>query len=105
MTGKQKSFRIVVLSCITVIYEDKQRNFWVADYYSGLNLFDREKGIIIASYSQKDGLASNYILGILEDDHNNLWIGTETGLSKFNTKTRTFRNYYKEDGLPDIGSH
>ena len=54
-----------------------------------------------ANYNQKDGLASNFILGILEDDHNNLWINTEIGLSKFNTKTRTFRNYYKEDGLPD----
>ncbi len=72
----------------------------MSDYFSGLNLFDREKGTVSASYNQKDGLVSNYILGILEDDHNNLWISAENGLSKFNINTRTFRNYYKEDGLP-----
>jgi signal transduction histidine kinase/ligand-binding sensor domain-containing protein/DNA-binding response OmpR family regulator len=89
------------LSCISVIYEDKQKNFWIADYYSGLNLFDREKGKAIASYGKKNGLGANYILGILEDDHNHLWICTENGLSKFNKRTKTIRNYYKEDGLPD----
>jgi signal transduction histidine kinase/ligand-binding sensor domain-containing protein/AraC-like DNA-binding protein len=99
---KTEKFSYIGLSSIMFMYEDKQRNFWVADYYSGLNLVDREKGLIIANYNQKDGLAYNFILGILEDDHNNLWISTQNGLSKFNTKTRTFRNYCKEDGLPDI---
>jgi signal transduction histidine kinase/ligand-binding sensor domain-containing protein/DNA-binding response OmpR family regulator len=84
-----------------VIYEDRQKNFWVSDYLSGLNLFDREKGIVLSNYSKKDGLASNVIQGILEDDNDNLWICSENGLSKFNKRTKTFRNYYKEDGLPD----
>jgi signal transduction histidine kinase/ligand-binding sensor domain-containing protein/DNA-binding response OmpR family regulator len=83
------------------IYEDKLKNFWVTDYFSGLNLFDREKGIVLSNYSKKDGLAANAIQGILEDDNDNLWICTENGLSKFNKRTKTFRNYYKEDGLPD----
>lgn len=98
---RTEKFSYCGLNSIVGIYEDKQGNFWVADYYIGLNLFDREKGIITATYGREDGLGSNYILGILEDDHNNLWIGTEHGLSKFSTNTRTFRNYYKEDGLPD----
>ena len=89
------------LLCVTEIFEDKKRNLWVADYFSGLNLFDREKGKIIASYNQKDGLSYNAIAGILEDDHNNLWIGTQNGLSKFPIEKRTFKNYYKEDGIPD----
>jgi len=84
-----------------VICEDKQKNFWVSDYYTGLNLFDRKNVKVVASYGRKDGLASNSIVGFLEDDQNNLWIATEFGLSKFNIKTRSFRNYYKEDGLPD----
>jgi signal transduction histidine kinase/DNA-binding response OmpR family regulator/ligand-binding sensor domain-containing protein len=84
-----------------VLYEDKQKNFWVTDYLSGLILFDREKGKVIASYGKKDGLSANYILGILEDDHNNLWICTSNGLSKFNIGTKTIRNYYMEDGFSD----
>jgi signal transduction histidine kinase/ligand-binding sensor domain-containing protein/DNA-binding response OmpR family regulator len=83
-----------------MIYEDKQRNFWIEEGFSTLNLFNREKDTIISSFSQSDGLASGYILGILEDDQNNLWISTNIGLSRFNINAKTFRNYYKEDGLP-----
>jgi signal transduction histidine kinase/ligand-binding sensor domain-containing protein/DNA-binding response OmpR family regulator len=100
-TRKTEKFTQCGFTSNYIIYEDKQKNFWVADYYTGLNLFDREKDTVIASYGEEDGLASNSIIGILEDDHNNLWIVTEFGLSKFNIKTRTFRNYYKEDGLPN----
>jgi signal transduction histidine kinase/ligand-binding sensor domain-containing protein/DNA-binding response OmpR family regulator len=98
---KTEKFLYSALNLIGPIYEDKEGNFWVADYFTGLNLYDREKGAVIASYGQEEGLASNSIIGILEDDQNNLWIATAFGLSKFNIKTRTFRNYYKEDGLPD----
>jgi signal transduction histidine kinase/ligand-binding sensor domain-containing protein/DNA-binding response OmpR family regulator len=87
--------------CINAIYEDNKGNLWVADFPSGLNLFDREKGIIKDRYTLKDGLASNDIQGILEDNQNNLWLSAEIVLSKFNKKLKTFGNYYKEDGLPD----
>ena len=98
---KTEKFSNSGLISINGIYEDKQKNFWVADYFSGLNLFNRENNTVIASYGREKGLPSSFILGILEDDHNNLWISTENGLSKFNTTTRTFRNYYKQDGLPE----
>jgi signal transduction histidine kinase/ligand-binding sensor domain-containing protein/DNA-binding response OmpR family regulator len=87
--------------CINAIYEDNKGNLWVADFPSGLNLFDCEKGIITARYTLKDGLASNDIQGILEDNQNNLWLSAEVVLSKFDKKLKTFRNYYKDDGLPD----
>ena len=29
----------------------------------------------------------------------NLWIGTECGLNKFNIKEESFINYYEQDGL------
>jgi signal transduction histidine kinase/ligand-binding sensor domain-containing protein/DNA-binding response OmpR family regulator len=99
---KTEKFSHCGFKTINSIYEDEMGKLWVGDFYVGLNLYDREKGAIINSYNQKDGLASNYILGILEDNHNNLWISTQNGLSKFNTTTRTFRNYFKEDGLPDL---
>jgi signal transduction histidine kinase/ligand-binding sensor domain-containing protein/DNA-binding response OmpR family regulator len=98
---KTEKFSYICLNSIAKIYEDTQKNFWVTDYYTGLNLFNRENGTITATYSLEDGLPSNFILGILEDDNNNLWLETQNGLSKFNTISRTFRNYYKEDGLPE----
>ena len=96
-----EKFTYCGLNTIMGIFEDKNKNFWVGDYFSGLNLFDRDDNQVIASYGQKDGLAHNAIQGIMEDDHNNLWISTELGLSKFSIENRNFKNYTREDGLPD----
>ena len=46
-----------------------------------------------------DGLPSNVIYGILEDNSGNLWISTNYGICKFNPKARTFKNYNYKDGL------
>ena len=39
------------------------------------------------------------IFGILEDEHENLWLSTNKGISKFNPITGLFRNYDVRDGL------
>ncbi|MCP4610029.1 MAG: response regulator, partial [Planctomycetes bacterium] len=46
-----------------------------------------------------DGLSSDSIYGILEDNKGNLWMSTNNGLSKLNPKTETFTNYEQRDGL------
>ncbi len=49
-------------------------------------------------------------MGILEDNHHNLWISTKNGLSRFNPKEiddkgvalpSAFKNYYSNDGFQD----
>jgi signal transduction histidine kinase len=51
------------------------------------------------SYGEREGLSASSVLGILEDRHGNLWVGTDGGLSRFNPPTKTFTNYYETDGL------
>ncbi|MBK7761874.1 MAG: hypothetical protein IPI46_00690 [Bacteroidetes bacterium] len=51
-------------------------------------------------YSTKNGLPNNVVYAILSDDFGNLWMSTNQGLSCFNIKQKTFRNYTNEDGLP-----
>ena len=85
---------------ITALHEDILGNFWMGEYTTGLNLYDRGKDSIIANYSHSDGLACDAIQQILEDDHNNLWLPTENGLSRFNVVSRTFKNLSETDGLP-----
>jgi signal transduction histidine kinase len=81
------------------IYEDQNGTLWVGTYGGGLNkMTDREKGIF-KSYREKDGLPNDAIYGILEDNHGNLWLSTNNGISKFNPKTKTFKNYDIDDGL------
>ncbi len=50
-------------------------------------------------YTIRDGLSSNVIKSIIEDDDGNLWLGTSEGISFFDVKSKVFSNYSKEDGL------
>ena len=94
-----ETFEYCGFNCVQSIYEDKTGNFWVSDFYSGLNLFDRKTKKVIKNFGRKDGLLSYSFFGILEDDHNNLWIKTDNGLFKFNTETRSIKRYTTKDGL------
>ena len=61
-------------------------------------MIDREMGIF-KSYRVKDGLPNDVIYGILEDNLGHLWLSTNNGLSEFDPKTETFKNYDVDDGL------
>ena len=50
-------------------------------------------------YSVKEGLAQSSVYAVIQDHQGYLWIGTASGLSKFNGKD--FINYTTEDGLSD----
>ncbi|CAN0540131.1 unnamed protein product, partial [Scytosiphon promiscuus] len=53
--------------------------------------------------------SNNYINGILEVDHQNLWISTNKGISKFDKNTNQFQNFHTKDGLQseefNVGSY
>jgi len=83
----------------TAFYEDQKENFWLGTWHNGIYLFDRSKEIPIYNITQKDGLANNQVRSMLGDDSGNLWIGTDNGLSKFDPKTRTIKNYFTQDGF------
>jgi signal transduction histidine kinase/ligand-binding sensor domain-containing protein/CheY-like chemotaxis protein len=80
------------------MYEDRFGFFWVGTYGGGLNRMDRKKGNFI-NYAARNGLPDDMIYGLQEDNKGNLWISTNSGLVKFDTKTKTFRNYDALDGL------
>jgi len=89
---------IPVNSAIRAIHEDKFKNLWIGTEGGGLLLFDRKKQKF-TRYIVADGLPSNSILNILEDNEGNLWCSTFNGLSKFNSQQKKFKNYYATDGL------
>jgi ligand-binding sensor domain-containing protein len=65
----------------------------------GLNAFDK-KTKLFKHYSSANGLPSDAILSVLEDEEKNLWLATENGLCKFNPEQNTFFTYDVTDGLP-----
>ncbi|HLP60260.1 MAG TPA: two-component regulator propeller domain-containing protein, partial [Candidatus Deferrimicrobium sp.] len=80
------------------LHEDTSGILWIGTWGGGLNRFDPETATF-SYFGTADGLPSNAIYGILEDDQGNLWISSTRGLSKFNPKDRSFKNYTERDGL------
>jgi signal transduction histidine kinase/ligand-binding sensor domain-containing protein/DNA-binding response OmpR family regulator len=85
---------------VSCILEDSEGNIWVGTQGEGINKFDKSSGRF-THYKEVDGLPNNVIYGMIEDDSGNLWISTNKGLSRFNYRLNTFRNYDIEDGLQD----
>ena len=83
---------------IICLFEDSHHRIWAGTRYSGLNRFvpatNSFQRITVA-----DGLPSNTVVSIQEDQRGFLWLGTEKGLSKLDPERRTCVNYDRTDGL------
>jgi signal transduction histidine kinase/ligand-binding sensor domain-containing protein/AraC-like DNA-binding protein/ActR/RegA family two-component response regulator len=96
---KPDSTRIEYDFAARVVFEDSQGRIWIgADGDNGLMRFEIQDGVV-QFYQIQDGLPSNQVYGILEDDSRNLWISTGRGLSKFDPDNEVFTNYKAEDGI------
>lgn len=84
---------------INCIEEDSAGNIWVGLYYGGLSKYDVKQKAFNKIYTTKNGLASNNVVGILEDHKAQLWISTSNGLSRFNPRNEVFQTYTTSDGL------
>lgn len=72
---------------------------WLGSNVHGLLKFDIAKQEIVGQYLDNDGLANNTIYEIEADSAGTLWISTNHGISHFDPKTETFRNYDHSDGI------
>jgi len=84
---------------INCVREDAGGIIWIGSYYGGLTRYDRASNTF-STFTRKDGLPNDNVLGILDDERGNLWISTSNGLSRFDTARRSFKNYTVADGLP-----
>jgi ligand-binding sensor domain-containing protein/signal transduction histidine kinase len=78
---------------------EQQGILWIGTE-GGLNRFDPKTGSF-KYYLQKDGLPSDVVYSILEDNLGNLWMSTMNGLVKFTftTKDNYFTSFDIGDGL------
>lgn len=83
---------------INCILEDSNGNIWTGLNDGGLARYD-EKNNSFVRYTEKDGLPNSNVIGILEDDKNNLWLSTDNGLVKFDPAKKSFQTYTFIDGL------
>jgi signal transduction histidine kinase/ligand-binding sensor domain-containing protein len=98
--SKTNSFKKYIFrdNVIAAFCKDKDGNLWVGTSTNGI-FFCKPDGTIICTYDISSGLPSNIIQSIIEDNSGNIWISSNGGISRFDSKTRKFRNYSKEDGL------
>ncbi len=89
---------------ILSIHQDRGGTLWLGTHGGGLNKLvagpsGDPAGATFEHYTEEDGLPSNVVYGILEDDDGALWLSTNRGLARFDPLAETFRNYDVYDGL------
>lgn len=80
------------------IFEDSKHNIWIATDGGGFSCF-HQKEENFSTFTIKEGLPSNFIFRILEDQDQKLWLSTTRGLVCFNPENKTFKTYTRADGL------
>lgn len=89
---------------IICLLEDSKHNLWVGTEGGGLNLFNYNTGDFTsfqASKSDSSSISNNGINSIFEDSSGIFWIGTSGGgFCRFNPKSRQFKPYFTNNGLP-----
>jgi signal transduction histidine kinase/DNA-binding response OmpR family regulator/ligand-binding sensor domain-containing protein len=82
---------------------DSKGRVWVSTFGGGLNLlegYDDGGEPRFRVYSENEGLASNIVLASTEGPDGDIWVSTERGLSRLDTREGTFANYSRWDGIP-----
>jgi two-component sensor histidine kinase len=79
-------------------FEGSDGIFWFATNGEGLYRWDRSKNDF-RQFNITAGLPSDILYRIESDDYNNLWISTDNGLVRFNTKDFKTNTYTVSNGL------
>jgi len=81
--------------------EDSKGRLWFGTMEGGVNIYFPDKDTFEV-ISMNNGLPNNTIYGILEDDNQNIWLSSNSGIIKYNHETGGFKNYTLKDGLAQM---
>lgn len=81
------------------ITHDSKNNIWIATIGDGVYKYDQGT---FYHFGLKDGLSSESPFSIICDNNDIPWVGTNTGVDKFDTIAKRFIHYGKEDGFIGI---
>lgn len=81
------------------LHVDKEGVFWLATGNSGLVRWDRTQGLV-RQINRYDGLSSNTLHAVYEDEYQRLWISSDNGLMQLDKNTMWVRSFLPKDGLP-----
>ena len=95
-----KENKRLINNSVAHILESKSGIIYVSTLGGGLNYFDPEANRFMP-IEMGPQLESDYMYAALEDDHGDLWISTNKGITRYNPKNHTVNNYSVEDGLQE----
>lgn len=87
-------------------YTDRLQQVWIGTRDQGLYMI--RNGIIQRHFTADDSpstLSSNQVRAVIEGEKGDLWIGTFSGLNRFNPRTEEWRTYTSQDDIPYSLAH
>jgi|WetSurMetagenome_2_1015567.scaffolds.fasta_scaffold19477_1 ligand-binding sensor domain-containing protein len=88
----------VIHNEILCFHEDNQGFLWIGTYGKGFDKFDPVKKVF-THFNEIKEVSTAVVYGILEDNHDNLWLSTNNGILLFNKETNKISTFNIEDGL------
>ncbi|MFW5892153.1 MAG: two-component regulator propeller domain-containing protein [Bacteroidota bacterium] len=79
-------------------HEDRSGNIWIATEGAGIFKYSSRNNQLV-NFTTKNGLPSDAIHQIIEDQQGFFWMSTNKGIAKFNPRNGDINNYDAYDGL------
>lgn len=79
------------------VYCDCKGNIWIGAAGMGVYVCHptgNYEDLSFKHYDTSDGLINNIVQAIIEDKDGKMWFSTEYGISRFNTQTKVFENFF-----------
>jgi signal transduction histidine kinase/ligand-binding sensor domain-containing protein/FixJ family two-component response regulator len=108
-TGESKSYAINwegfgsrFSSAVTKFHKDRNGVVWIGTAADGLLKFDQERKKLFRYAPGPDTGISGAIWMLLEDSEGTMWVGSDSGVSRFQTTPPRFTNYQTDAGPLNI---
>lgn len=85
-------------SSVNTIYEDSEQGLWFSTEGGGVCKLGKDRKTF-TTFTTKNGLPSNFVVKVLEDNHKTFWMATSRGLVNFNPLNNRLTTYTTDNGL------
>lgn len=95
----------LINNAIRSVWADKRGILWIGTLTDGLikyNRLTKEIEHFINVLGDTSSIASNFVSSVTQDHDGKIWIGTKSGLCRFDEMTRKFSTFTEQDGLPNM---
>lgn len=80
------------------LFRSRDGKLWVGTEFTGLNCLSPDTGEILY-FDTRNGLPSNMVISITEDEQAYLWISTQKGIVRFDPSSQVFMDIGADDNL------